>query len=396
MEGFDIHRVLQNKSVNLAGNALTDSTKRLWDYTYPQGASEKRRARILSKPGKYFQIARAVAAELGEPEAVLVSQVFEGCSLGTEELPEGDWDSENWARLADLLKQMAAAVMRDHDVEEYWRKLRATNGAYDVLSGSFRTSSYPLDPSAAAWGLAGPGGLHFEEAPPAPSITLGRRLQFAPRPGWIAFSEGEFTSVDYLFWLEVRLALGPVNDHLSVGSLLEFRTNLEARLGDGRIVTFETPFADPGGIRSQALVEGEAHAVIASGLGEGEWLEEPEFREGAHDDYFGWREVSPALLRYLMNEEVPDSSLIFQPRIRHLPSFNPDFPASRFSHFSPAGRLMIDLLTGALEAELGAECDRLAGGLDALRAEQDRAIREAEAEAMARWATKTATNPDVN
>lgn len=388
-QGFDVRRVLDTAS--LAGNDQTDSTKRLDTYTLPEGASDRRRMRIAKKPGKFFELAQAVAAETGEPEALVICKVFEGCSLGTEELPEGDWEDENWSRLTVLLTQMAQAVMRDHDVEEYWRKLRGTNGAYDVLTGTFRTSSYPLDPTAAAWGLAGDGGLHFEEAPPAPSISLGRRLQSAPWSGWIAFSDDDFTTVDYLFWLEVRLALGPVNDHLTIGPLLEFRTNLEARMEDGRSLTFATPFADPGGIRSQAHIDGEAHPVFASGLSEGKWLEEPEFREGAHDDYFGWREVSPALLRYLLDQDLPDTSLIFQPLIRHNASLYPDFPTSRFSHFSPAGRLTIDLLTGALEKELGAECDRLAAGLDTLRAEQDRVIRDTEAEAMARWAKKTAT-----
>lgn len=393
-EGFDIHKVLANKDVNLAGGCPTDSTKRLTTYRLPQGASESRKASIAKKPRKYLQIACAVAAEVGEPEAVLVAQVFEGCSIGTEHLVDGDWDSENWSRLAILFTSMANAVIRDHDLDEYWRKVRATNGIYDVRAEKFRATPQPLGYLADGWGLAC-DCVCSDEVAPVPSVPLGRRMQGTPLPGWVNFSADDTVDVEYVFWLEVRLALGPVNDQLSIGPLFEFRTVIEGRMEDSRIVRFDNPHTDTTDVVKRAFIGGEEHSIQGIGLYADALLDAPEFRDGAEHSYFSWSELNPALLRYLFDPAGKETAEIFSPIKRHEGVREQDLPPSRFGRASAASVLHTDLLTGAMEAELGAVCDRLTTQLDVLRAEQDCAIRDAEAEAIARWTTRTATQATV-
>lgn len=289
---------------------------------------------------------------------------------------------------------MAAGVIHEHDAEAYWRKVFSTNGRYDVRTETFCPSSSALGYILFGYGLAGEW-MVCDETSPTPSIPLGRRLQHDPISGWVALKDGEATDVQFMIWLEVRLALGPVNDDRSIGPLLEFRTVLEAVMEDKRIMCFDNPFTDDGDVVKRAFIEDDDFPVYdldCSGgfrVSEPQFrpIVEPEFRSGAEHFYFGWRELSPALLRALLDGENSDRKSPFIPQRRH--EGGGELPPSRFSRVSAAGVLDIDLLTGALEAELGAECDRLAAGLDALRAEQNRAIRDAEAEAMARWATKT-------
>lgn len=401
-QGFNIHNVLGADGVGLAGNGGTDSTKRLDTYILPDEADEPRKARIAKRPAKYLALADAIADELDEPAAVLVSQVFEGCSFGTKELPEGDWDSENWARFAENLELMSAAVIADHDVETYWRKVFSTNGRYDVRTETFRPSSNALGFIQFGWGLAGEW-MVLDETSPTPSIPLGRRLQHDPIPGRVWLEENKATEVAFLLWLDVRLALGPVNDHRSIGPLFEFRTVLEAVMEDDRIMRFENPFTDDSELIERAFVDDDEFSVIGHEFSDAFRTEgpdfgpkiKPEFRSGAEHWYFGWRELSPALLRALFDPVAADQKANFVPTNRHQSLLPKDLPPNRFSRASAAGVTNIDLLTGALEAELGAECDRLAASLDAYRAEQDRAIRDTEAEAMARWATKNAISPVV-
>lgn len=402
VQDFNVHNVLATKGVGLGGNGGTDSTKRLDTYTLPDGADDHRKARIAKKPQKFWELAKAIAAELDKPAAVLVSQVFEGCSVGTEELPEGDWDSENWSLFAEHLQLMAVGIIRDHDVEGYWRKTFSTNGWYDVRTETFCPASNVLSYIQFGYGLAGEW-MVSDETSPTPSIPLGQRLQGDPIPGWVSLEEDQTIDVFFRLWLEVRLALGPVNDHRSIGPLLEFRTVLDAVMEDNRIMRFDNPFTEGSDMINRAFIDDDEFPVhgldySAESLMEGpnfRPIVEPEFRSGAEHSYFGWREVSPALLRSLLDEDNSQRQAAFIPVCRHEGVWVNDLPPSRFSRASAAGVLNIDLLTGALEAELGAECNRLAAGLDALRAEQDRAIRDAEAEAMARWTTKTATSPVI-
>ncbi len=402
LQDFSVHNVLASKGVGLGGNGGTDSTKRLDTYTLPDGADDLRKARIPKKPRKFWELAKAIAVEQGKPQALLVCQVFEGCSFGTEELSKGDWNSENWALFAEHLKLMAVGVIRDHDVEGYWRKVFSTSGRYDVRTETFGPSSNDLGYILFGYGLAGEW-MVSDETSPTPSIPLGRRLQCDPIPGWVSLEEDQTVDVYFQLWLEVRLALGPVNDGRSIGPLLEFRTVLDAVMEDKRIIHFDNPFSDGSDTIERAFIDDDEFPVHGLDYSDEHLMQgpnsrpivEPEFRAGAEHSYFGWREVSPALLRSLLDEDNSQRQSAFIPVCSHEGALMNDMPPSRFSRASVAGVLNIDLLTGALETELGAECDRLAAGLDALRAEQDRAIRDAEAEAMARWATKTATSPFV-
>lgn len=398
VEAFSVHDVLVAKDVGLGGNGEIDSTKRLDTYTLPDGANDSRKKRIAKKPAKFRDLARAIADELDKPAAVLVSQVFEGCSFGTVELPVGDWESENWSRFADHLQLMAEGVIRDHDVEAYWRKVFATNGIYDVRTEKFRPSSNALGYILFGWGLAGEW-MVSDETSPTPSISLGRRLQYEPIPGQVSLEEDQPTDVFFLLWLEVRLALGPVNDLDSIGPLLEFRSIFEAVMEDDRIMRFDNPFHAGDESIHRAFIDDHEFPVHDFGFVDDSYYREPnfrppvepEFRSGAEHSYFGWRELSPALLRALLDPVEASQTAKFVPINRHWNDMLKDLPPSRFSRASAAGVINIDLLNGALEAELGAECDRLAASLNEYRAEQDQAIRDTEAQAMVRWATKTAT-----
>lgn len=402
VKAFNVNNVLAAKCVGLAGNGTTDSTKRLDTYTLPDGASDRRKKRIAKKPAKFLDLAKAVAMELNKPAAVVVCQVFEGCSYGTEELPSQDWESENWSRFAENLQLMAAAVIRDCGVEDYWKKVFGTNGLYDVRTEAFRPSSNALGYILFGWGLAGEW-MVSDETSPTPSIALGRRLQHNPIPGLLTLEEDGPREVYFLLWLEVRLAIGPVNDTKSIGPLLEFRTILEAATVDGHIVRFDNPFHATDEWINRAFIDGDEFTVQDFGFTidmetqnrNFRPIVEPEFRSGAEHSYFGWREVSPALLRSLFDPAATDRKASFVPVNRHKDDWENEFPPNRFSRATAAGVINIDLLNGSLEAELGAECQRLAAGLDEYRFEQDRAIRDKEAEAMARWSTRNVVSSTV-
>ncbi len=225
-------------------------------------------------------------------------------------------------------------------------------------------------------------------------------------PGWIFFESGVSTDVEFLFWLEVRLALGPINDQ-SIGPLIEFRTVLEGRLEDGRIVRFNNPHTDTTDIVTRAYIDEDEYAsddeddfavdyeddfaIDGLGIDPKAPFIEAEFRDGVEHSYFSWRELNPALLRRLFEPAGKEPVEVVEPIDRNAGVWVQDLPPSRFSRNSAPGVLHTDLLTGAMESELGKVCDCLTNKLDALRAEQDRAIRDAESEAMTRWATQTTT-----
>ncbi len=352
IKAFSIHNVLAAQGVGLAGNGATDSTKHLYTYTLPDGANDLRKKYIAKKPAKFLDLAKVVAMELNKPAAVVVCQVFEGCSFGTEDLPSQDWESENWSRFVEHLQLMAAAVIRDCGVEDYWKKVFGTNGLYDVRTEAFRPSSNALGYILLGWGLAGEW-MVSDETSPTPSIALGRRLQHDPIPGILAIDEDEPQEVTYLLWLEVRLALGPVNDTESIGPLLEFRTTLEASTQDGRIVQFDNPFHATDECINRAFIDGNEFSVRDFGFTidmetqnrNFRPIVEPEFRSGAEHSYFGWREVSPALLRSLLDPTATDHKASFVPVNRHKDDWADEFPANRFSRASAAGVINIDLLT---------------------------------------------------
>lgn len=383
--GFEIGKVLAR--VGLGGNGDTDSTKRLDTYTLPNVEDDRRKARIAKKPGKFLELAEVLAKSLNEPAAVVVSQVFEGCSYATKQLPKGDWESENWARLTQLINSMARAVIRDHDVEAYWQKARMTNGGYDLATGRFLETSQGIGGLFDNWGLAGDVVWSGETAP-VPSIPLARRLQGDQLSGAVSFEGGFATEATFRFWLDIRLALGPVNEPTSIGPLIEFRTALEAELDDGRIACFDYPVIDHVETPDFAVIDGESYRVDHVELTADADAPPAMFREDALHSYIVRSELSPALLRSLLD---PDSDAHITQDLCGLTLGHGGFPPIRFSKTSAIGAINEALLNGKLEAELGAECDRLAAGLDALRVEQGKKIRIAEAEALARWTSHTAS-----
>ncbi len=394
------------KKVGLSGDGGTDSTKRLDTYTLPEDASENRKCRLRKTPAKYFEIAAAIAAEVGEPEAVLLSRVFEGCSYGTDYVPDADWDAENWSRLAELTRLMADSVIRKHGLEEYWRKVEATNGMYDVQQNIVRDGLGSLGVTGIlpSYGLAG-AGIYFEEIPAVPSVELGRKRASAPIDGSIHVKEGEIIDVKFTFWVELRLALGPVNEVSSIGPLLEFRTVLDAaeRTAEQSILlgyysdkrfTFDNPHTDTTDFVSTATFGSEVIPIESLSLEDYDRVPYPKFRDGSEHSYFSWKELNPALLRHLLapSEEGRAESFFAK---RRADGFLGDHPENRFPRNSAAGILHTDLLTGELEKELGEVCDDLAEKVDAHRATKTKQVIEAEADAIARWA-KPQAKPSEN
>ena len=106
-------------AAGLGGKRHTDSTKRLDPYTLPPNASTSRRSRLAKMPTKYFRFADAIAKLLKEAPAAYLCQIFEGCSFGTDTEFATDCEAHRWSRLASLLRQMAAAVIRRENVVQY-------------------------------------------------------------------------------------------------------------------------------------------------------------------------------------------------------------------------------------------------------------------------------------
>lgn len=391
-EQFNISRILD--VVGLGGNGTTDSTKRLDTYTLPDDASTNRRDRIAKKPRKYLELARAIAAELGEPEAIILCQVFEGCSYGTEHVTSGDWEAEDWTKLTELIKQMASALVQDHDLMDYWRKVRSTNGRYDVRKEVIQSDNDCLDYCGEGYGLAG-GTICSCKIAPIPSVPLGRHRQALPTPGSVLFHDGETLEVRYTFWLEVRLALGPVNDSYSIGPLVELRTVLEAETDDGQSIIFDNPFTDTTDVIQKATIGAEVLDVSFVDLHDYDHVPDPGCHGAAEHSYFAWKELSPALLRRLFLPNDLDRTGAFQSVNRNAGVFIGDLPPNRFSLGSAAATLHTDLLTGRLEEELGHICDNLTGQIDALRLAERRLIYDAEATAVSRWAKRTLAKTDV-
>lgn len=386
-EGFDLGRVLS--STGLAGTQDTDSTKRLYTYRLPENASEVRRKAIRKTPGKYFEIARAVARELEEPEEAILCQIFEGCSLGTDHAVDEDWETGNWDRLAELLERMSQAVIQDQGLANYWRKVRMTNGRYDVRRGIIRPDFNGLDLILDGYGHAG-NVMCSDEMAPIPSIPLGRRRQAPPITGTVHLDTDERLDVELIFWLEVRLALGPVNAMDSIGPLIELRTVLEIRTEDGRTGTLDNPYTDTDRVQTMTL-DGDILNISAIAPCDFDLVPDAEFRGFCDHSYFAWEEVSPALLRQLLEPGDPERTGPFHAINRSEGKWLADLPPNRFPQGSAAAVIHTDLLTGAIERELGQACADLVDRLEALRLDAADRIREAEAAALMRWTGPGAT-----
>ena len=215
-------------------------------------------------------------------------------------------------------------------------------------------------------------------------------MQGAPVLGTLSLENEDEAEVSYLFWLNMRLALGPVNDPDTIGPLLEFLSTLEAHLHDGQIARFDYPVIDEVEPPDFAYINGESRRVTGIELTSPAKAPPAMFREDAYHSYIGRREISLALLRTLFAE---DHTACLEHELGDATPEHRSATTIRFRRTSTIGAINEALLKGQLEAKLGAECDRLSAGLDTLRAEQEKKIRAAEAEALARWASQVTNIP---
>lgn len=365
----------------LGGSGDVDSTKRLDPYTLPEGASESRVGRLAKKPGKYFEIAEAIARILEEPTEGYVCQVFEGCSFGTGREFEPDWEDEGWGRLAELLRLMSAAVIRDEDVPKYWLDVVKLNGRYDSKTGQLHQSNSALDSLGCETGLAS-CSVFPDELPPIPSVLLGQRLMMEPHEDTLVLKGGRQIEAEFSLYLEARLALAPVSQDGLPGPMIEFRSRLDAfSETEGRIV-FDNMHSDGSGgsdTISSALING-----VEVEIAEFPFLDVPEaeWREDSFEHvYFAWEEISPALLRALFGEIERPFDMTFRER----GDYAQELPPSRFPHGSAGFYLNACLLTGELEKHLAAACRDCADKVALFRHSLGQRIDEVEAEAEMRW-----------
>mgnify|MGYP001111361683 CR=1 FL=1 len=369
------------QEAGLGGSGDVDSTKRLDPYTLPEGASESRVGRLAKKPRKYFEIAEAIARILEEPIEGYVCQVFEGCSFGTGQEFEPDWEDEGWGRLAELLRRMSAAVIRDEDVPKYWFDVIKLNGRYDSKTGQLHQSNSALDSLGCEIGLAS-CSVFPDELPPIPSVLIGQRLMMEPHEDTLVLKDGRQIEAEFSLYLEARLALAPVNQDGLPGPMIEFRSRLDAFSETEGRIDFDNMHSDGSGgsdtIRS-ALINGAEVEIAEFPLLD---VPEAECREdGFEHVYFAWEEVSPALLRSLFGEIERPFDIMFRERGIYVQ----ELPPSRFPQGSAGFYLNAYLLTGELEKDLAAACRKCTDKVALFRHSLGQRIDEVEAEAEMRW-----------
>ena len=364
----------------LGGGISTDSTKRLDTYTLPDGASSSRRERLAKKPGKYFEIAEAIATLRNESSAPFICQVFEGCTFGADRDFLTRWEEERWARLAQLLRAMSVAVAKKSNIDVYWTEAAQGNGQYDHKTDQLICAEQPLDMVGCSAGLAG-YQAHPGELPPIPSVLLGTTPLAEQSPAKLRFSNGEELEIFAMISLEVRLALAPVGRTGEPGPLLEFRSRLDARgKKDGELVLKGAYFDETDGvleINGAGLVGREAARVQLTDF----TIPTARYRNGCSNDYWAWEEVSPGLLQEIFGDwEAP----LDMSHVRSGIDAN-RVPPSRFEAGTAAFFLNAYLMSGALETELMGACKSRAALLDQFRDTLDEKILGAEADANTRW-----------
>lgn len=374
-----VHRLSSTKvarEAGLGGNDNDDSSKRLDTYRLPANATEGRKRRIAKKPDRYFDLAKAIAQLTDESEDALLCHLFEGCSFGSaaEELP--DWDTERWQILARLIEDMARAVVRDTALGAYWKDIARMDVEFDVRTGRFETTWGPCDTYPLRQGLPG-GSVCSDETPPVPSISIARKLTAPAQSGTIVLDGGEEAELMFFLYLEMRLALGPTTSLTQIGPLIEFRSVLEAKDQEDRVITFDNPFNDGSYTLREMRRGDETFEVVQMPdlhFPESEWRDVPEHC------YFAWANVSPALLR----EVLSDSDNPVEPA-RLETRFSNEKPPVRFEWGSAAAKLHGELLEGTLEDLLTEACWTLKEGFEAYQLKLRVRIMEAEAEARERW-----------
>lgn len=389
----NLHRLLEQMRKNrglskrriaeeagLGGAGAIDSTKRFDPYTLPAGASKSRIDRLAKKPDKYFEIADAIERLVQEPAAGYLCQVFEGCSFGTADEFEPDWENEGWERLAELLRRMSMAVIRDDGIEKYWLDVVKLNGSYNSRTGRLVQSNFALDAVGCELGLTG-YSAYPDELPPIPSVLIGQRLMMEPRDDVLVLKDGSQIEAKFRLYLEARLAIAPVSRDGAPGPMIEFRSRLDAHSDTEGEIHFDNHHSD--GTGGPDAISSATISGCQVEIDEFPFLDPPEaeWRHGCEHDHFAWEEVSPALLRALFGDIGAHFEMIFQTTG---PSPH-DLPPSRFAEGSAGFYLNAHLLTGTLEKELASACRDCVGKVGAFRLELGERIDEVEAKADMRW-----------
>lgn len=379
-QSHDLARAAVARAAGLGGNGDTDSSKRLDTYTLPADATDARKNRLASKATRYFDLAGAIAKLSGMPEELLLCRIFEGCSFGVaaEKIP--DWEEERWSVLARMLTEMSRAVIHDTDQRGYWKTVSTMQFPYDFETRCFGADRSCFDRFSVEVGLP---NTHVcrDEAPPTPSIPLARRLMAEPQTVVLVLEDGRSVSATLDFHLEIHLALGPIHGPTEIGPMLELRTEIEVVLPDCKSRLRVNSLYPAGALRLKTMLDGEWVTIVdVTGYDE----PEPEGRKGAEHCYFGYFEISPALLRkYLTDEDFP-----LEPA--HVITTD-DQLSLRFEWGSVGASLEHDLLDGSLERDLAEVCRKMHADLKEFQAQRRSDSLRAEVEAFNRWRRPTNT-----
>lgn len=309
-------------------------------------ALERRLGRLQRKPDQYVEVARLWAKALGRSEVDAVLRLFDGTDYGAGRAIDED-DFDGVARIADALRIVASQVAEDESQRTFWERLLKTPGRYDPRFKRVLPAAQSI--IIEAGGFKG-NAICADEMSPVASVSLARRLQKSPSRGaiWIdpapeapqfepsnelampyltrvgfgapTSQDGsqirewstetmERRDIDYLHWLDIRLAVAPHADNTSpitsdIGPLLELRTVLEAELNGAR-VTFDNPFHDGcWGFVRWAKVGGRWHRVVI----ERSDIDPPptisnEFFDMPEHHYFAWGELSARSLESLLEAD---------------------------------------------------------------------------------------------
>jgi hypothetical protein len=356
-----VRKVDVARRAGLGGDECTDSTKRLYTYTLPDNAGPERRQRLAKKPDGYFGLARALAECASGDESSILCRVFLGCSFGTDEALDFDWETERWEHLARLLMRCAEDAITATGFDTCWREIRALPGSYDVRRGSIHFASGCLHFHALPLADA---VIFVDEVPPLPSIPLARSLQAPPVSGTITLGDDHCEDAEFHFWRETRLAIGPVRALEALGPLLEIRTVLEVQIPDRGRVILDNPFTDGSNegsdiVREAVVCGNRLPALVAPSA-----VPAAEYRDSCEHSYFAWKELSPAALRALISPGGFDRSEDWQYRHDHVFDRDPDLdsderPHSWFLDREPAFYIHTSILSGTLERDLRQACEDL-------------------------------------
>jgi hypothetical protein len=363
------------------GGKGTDSTKQLYTYTLPPGSDDRRRDKLAKKPGRYFDIATAIAEILHGDQAEFLCRIFEGCSYGTGTEFDEDWDEQAWIALAQQFSLMGRSIIADVKLAAFWREVQKTSGIYDVRKDAFRVAGQPLWIQLQSEGLAA-GSICSDEIPPVPSVRLAMKRLGAGVDGLLHLKGSHPIEMNFQHWVDIRLALAPAARFDRIEALLEFRTVFMGTVRGGGIVTFDNPFTDGSDIIATATLNGQRHPVENVDF---DWEAVPEnpYVEWEHS-YFTWQEISPGLLRQLFDGADPALRAVD----REAGIYWQDRPQTRFPTASHAAIVQRELLSGTLEKELTEEAQRLVSSFGVHRDLMREKARQAEAVAEARWTAK--------